>query len=94
MKIKTDFVTNSSSAGFVISKHVLSGHQVDLIKNHIKVAEVSRGNFGYRQEWHIEETEHEIRGYTSMDNFNMFDFLQEVVKVDRKDINYDGGGGY
>ncbi len=89
MKIKSDFVTNSSSASFVISKNVLSANQVHMINEHIKIAENADENYGSPQAWNIEETENEMRGYTSMDSFNMFDYLQEVVGVERKDINYD-----
>lgn len=93
MKIKSDFVTNSSSASFVISKNVLSANQVHMINEHIKIAKKDDRNYGSLQAWNIEETENEMRGYTSMDNFNMFDYLQEVVGVERKDIFYDGDGG-
>jgi len=91
VKIKSDFVTNSSSASFVISKNVLTHKQIDMIMRHIEVAEEYTKDYGYSQAWNVEETQHEIRGYTSIDNFNMFDFLEEIVEVKRKDINYDGG---
>ncbi len=90
MKIKSDFVTNSSSASFVISKNVLNSNQIHMIHNHVRVAENSNENYGSPQAWNIEETENEMRGYTSMNNFNMFDYLREVVGVEAKDINYDG----
>lgn len=93
MKIKSDFVTNSSSASFVISKNVLNSNQIHMIRDHIRVVENSGENYGSPQAWNIEETDNEMRGDTSMDNFNMFDYLQEVVGVKRKDIFYDGDGG-
>ena len=39
MKIRTDFVTNSSSSSFVISKKVLDAEQLEAIINHRQFAE-------------------------------------------------------
>ena len=38
MKLRQGFVSNSSSSSFLLNRYYLSEHQVEQIKNHIKVA--------------------------------------------------------
>lgn len=87
MKTKIDFVTNSSSASFAISKAFLSPDQIDKIKNHIEEGKVINPNIYDTPAWAITEDEHTIRGDTSMDNFDMWWFLQEIG-VDEKHVHY------
>lgn len=95
MKLKTDFVTNSSCASFVVSKENLTGIQVELIKNHISAVKIyNNGKFideyvSENDEWQIHETETDISGDTSMDNFDMLNFLL-TIGVKEEDINYEG----
>jgi len=97
MKIQFDFVSNSSCASFVIPKKFLSCHQIDLIKNHIERSNdyiIHRGpqNEIYNNPhdaWVITETENEIIGDTSMDNFDMNWFLIQIG-VDEDHIEYEG----
>ena len=90
MKIRNGFVSNSSSSSFVISKYYLSEFQIRKIKNHISYL-VNDGPFSpsKEDEWGIEETEAEIKGFTTMDNFDMYAFLIEEAKVDKGFINWD-----
>jgi hypothetical protein len=44
----------------------------------------------FSDEWNITENEQEIRGYTSMDNFDMYWFLTKILKIKEEYINYDG----
>jgi hypothetical protein len=83
MKIKTDFVTNSSSSSFVIPKNILSFEQIYQIMNHMKIAREINDpdvNFGYihsdYDEWYIIIEDDKIKGSTSMDNFDMDEFLK------------------
>lgn len=84
MKIKKDFVTNSSSSSFVLNKNELSEFQIVAIKNHIELAKImheqnpKKYDFGWFDEWDIKETKKEIKGYTSMDNFDMKLFLDSI----------------
>jgi len=99
MKAKVDFVTNSSCASFVIPKDKLTNIQVELIKHHVEAAkmysqnkvfgEMEEFDFGYPDEWKITETENNIEGDTSMDNFDMLHFLL-AIGIREEDIKYEG----
>ncbi len=90
MKINTDFVTNSSSASFVILKRNLSDIQIQMIHNHIEVAMIIAEEDGYgiyNVPWGINETPTEIGGHTGMDNFDMSWFL-DAIGIDEEYIDY------
>ena len=88
MKIKHDFVTNSSSSSFVISKDKLSELQIYLIKNHKDIAEAVYGrSIGY-DHWDISETDDEISGFTTMDNFDIVEYMCDIG-INYNDIEID-----
>jgi hypothetical protein len=93
MKVKVDFITNSSSASFSILKEKLSREQSILIFHHIEVAKgygdkALRDGFDIGDEWLIYEDKKYIRGDTTMDNFDMRYFL-EFIGVKDEDIDYE-----
>jgi hypothetical protein len=101
MKLKLDFITNSSSANFVINKKHLTTEDIVLIKNHLEIAALFDEQTGKKElteyasswdAWEIEETDHEIKGYTSMTNFSMMRYLTEVLKIPRDIIEYEYHG--
>lgn len=96
MKMRLGFVSNSSSASFVIRKHYLSENQIDLIHHHLWKGR-KMGTYGFNgwdnqsDEWSIVETDDTIEGNVHMDNFNMKQYL-ERIGIDPKHIAFDHRG--
>lgn len=91
MKVKIDFITNSSSASFIIPKKYLTEKQIASIHSHIELGCVlsERNDIEmYYDAWRIRETKDEIGGDTSMDNFDMLWFLDQIG-VDPNIIKYE-----
>jgi len=91
MKLKGEFVTNSSSASFIILKEHLSALQVSMIYDHIEIGSLLADEQGihiYNDAWQITESLTQIEAYTSMDNFDMLWFLNQIGVGDEH-IEYD-----
>jgi hypothetical protein len=71
MKLRTSFVSNSSSASFIIPKRYVSPEQIELIKAYI---DGDRNDDG----WNITENDQYLRGFTIMDNNAISDFFREI----------------
>lgn len=94
MKIKIDFVTNSSSASFTIPLDKITEQQKIMIYNHMDVAKSAMRPdiFEYnskRSGWDITEVNGKISGFTLMDNFDMHTLLVEVIKIPEDILDYE-----
>ena len=70
MKKREGFVSNSSSARFVVNKYYISGYQMDKIRDHAEEAG--------KDAWYIDDRGDVIRLFTNMDNFDMEEYLGKI----------------
>ncbi len=103
MKLRSGFVSNSSSSSFVIKKANLWGNdeeQIRLIKEHIEISkqlakispilsQAGKDELSDYDKWGIIETDETIQGHTIMDNFDMEWYLVNVVQVAFDDIEWE-----
>ena len=83
MKLRFGHVTNSSSSSFIISKKRLDEDQIKAINNHYELAKKLGLDIDYYNHWRIEENDEFITGYTDLDNFSMYDFLNTIDVKDK-----------
>jgi hypothetical protein len=96
MKIRSGFVSNSSSSSFIIQKKNLTADQINKIYDHIEFAKVLikynpelEHTFycGKEDRWDIEDKETYLFASTNMDNFDMREFLK-LINVSENDFKY------
>lgn len=96
MKIRSGFVSNSSSCSFSIMRNALSTAQYDCLRNHIECAKAfnfdndNYASYNKSDSWHIELTDDLIKCDTIIDNFDLHAFVLEVLNVPEDAIiDYD-----
>jgi hypothetical protein len=87
VKQRTGFVSNSSSSSFIIFKRFLTPEQVDQIKDHQRLGKEWKLDWP-EDYWNIYDHPMDISGYTTMDNFDMNQFL-DLIGVDPQKITWE-----
>jgi len=79
MKFREGFVSNSSSASFIISKPKLSALQLIALHNHIQIGkELGIEYCDPEDAWDITEDDDTITLSTFMNNFDMEEFIRKI----------------
>jgi len=89
MKIRNGFVSNSSSASFVIDRKYVNQDMLNKICDHEDVAE--------GEEWTVVTNDKEIICTTYMDNFDLLEYVRKIGVPEEAIRDVDGenyGYGY
>jgi hypothetical protein len=78
MKIRNGFVSNSSSASFILDKRYITPEQIEEIKEFNKTCE--------SEFWTITDGDDFVKGFTIMDNGALHNFIKENINPQMKAI--------
>ena len=94
MKLRTSFVSNSSSSSYILNKLKMTEFQLELIRDHYNVYKklTTEEYLSEYDSWNIDENELTIRLYTFMDNLDMGWFLDQIGVPNEAIIECDKDG--
>jgi hypothetical protein len=78
MKTRQGFVSNSSSASFILKKSMVTVEQLEKVCNHSIEGEKLGLMYAKSDPWDITEDDENLYGYTSMTNFDMEKFFDKI----------------
>jgi hypothetical protein len=82
MKIRTNFVSNSSSASFILDRYYLSEKELNKLLDYCK--------YECKDFWELEKRKDTLEGFTLMDNGDLFKWIKENLNIPFKAIiSYD-----
>lgn len=85
MKHRTDFVTNSSSASFIIQRADITDPQLFLIVNYRELSQQLGLDYDY---WNIDYDDESVSGFTTMENEDMMYLLTKHIGISRHVIEW------
>lgn len=103
MKIRSGYVSNSSSSSFIILLEDITDEQKQMIYDHIRIGMEVDNNlkqkglepiYEWYEEWNLKEDDFSLWAYTFMDNFQLKDFIAWEVKIPYEKMIPFGDGYY
>ena len=90
MKTRQGFVSNSSSSSFVIKLSDMTDEQTEQITNHAQSQQFKKDSWlSSSDKWKIDINETHLSGFTFMTNFDLQDFMINVLGIDQSLIKWD-----
>lgn len=93
MKLREGFISNSSSASFILMKKYMTAPQIKKVMKYKDIDIIHhQEKHSSSESWHITEDEDVIKGFTLMDN-GLLHSIIDTMKMHEKAIlewNHDG----